>query len=162
MNDAEAIYRVGAYYRQGRHGYPLDRAKGLKLWHQAGELGYVAAYNSIGGAYINGRDVESDKKKAIHYWELAAMRGCIYARHNLGIYEGKEGSMDRAIKHYTIAVRDGNPNSLQLMKRMYENGHATKDDYARALQARQSYLDEIKSDRRDEAAAYDEKKYKYY
>ena len=48
------------------------------------------------------------------------------------------------------------------MKRMHENGHATKDDYTRALQARQSYLDEIKSDRRDEAATYDEKKYKYY
>ena len=32
-------------------------------------------------------------------------------------------------------------------------GHATKDDYAKALRAYQAYLAEIKSDQRDKAAA---------
>ena len=44
---------------------------------------------------------------------------------------------------------------------MYKNGHATKDDYAKALRAHQAYLDEIRSDQRDEAAALD-KYFKYY
>ena len=36
---------------------------------------------------------------------------------------------------------------------MYGYGHATKDDYAEALQSYQAYLDEVKSDQRDQAAA---------
>ena len=44
---------------------------------------------------------------------------------------------------------------------MYSNGHATRDDYAKALQAYQAYLSEIKSNDRDKAAEYDEM-YKYY
>ena len=36
---------------------------------------------------------------------------------------------------------------------MYKNGYATKDDYATALHSYQSYLDEIKSDQRDQAVA---------
>ena len=39
-------------------------------------------------------------------------------------------------------------------------GHATKEDYAQALRAHQAYMDEIRSDQRDKAAA--DKKYKYY
>ena len=41
------------------------------------------------------------------------------------------------------------------------NDHGTKDEYSKALRAYQSYLGEIKSDQRDEAAAYDEE-FKYY
>ena len=44
---------------------------------------------------------------------------------------------------------------------MYMHGDATKDDYIKALQARQAYLDEIKSGQRDEAAACDDD-CKYY
>jgi len=36
---------------------------------------------------------------------------------------------------------------------MYSKGHATKADYTKALQSYQAYLDEIKSDQRDKAAA---------
>ena len=41
------------------------------------------------------------------------------------------------------------------------NGHATKEDYAKALRVYQAYLVEIKSAQRDEAAAYSHE-YKYY
>ena len=37
----------------------------------------------------------------------------------------------------------------------------SKDEYSKVLKAYQSYLDEIKSDQRDAAAAYDEE-FKYY
>ena len=58
--------------------------KALELWHRAVELGYAAAYYSIGYAYYNGKGVEKDNKRAIHYWELAAMGGDATSRHNLG------------------------------------------------------------------------------
>ena len=75
------------------------------------------------------------------------------ARHNLGVHESNRGNFGRAIKHYMIAVESGHNDSLNQIKQMYKDGYATKDDYAKALQAYQSYLDEIKSDERDKAAA---------
>ena len=41
------------------------------------------------------------------------------------------------------------------------NGHATKDHYANALRSRQAYVNEIKSDQRDKAAAFRDG-YRYY
>ena len=106
--------------------------------------------------------MEIDKKKAKHYCELAAIEGDAVARNRLGVIEERAGNKDRALKHWMITARDGVSASLEDIKRMYKEGHATKEDYATSLRAYQEYLDEIKSDQRDEAAAYDEKKYKYY
>ena len=147
----------------GLYGYPQDYTKALELWHRAGELGHIEAYCNIGYAYNNGLGVEIDKKKAKHYWELAAMRGDAKARYNLGaIGEEDEDNVDRSIKHYMIAVAGGNVDSLQRIKLLYTNGHVTKADYTKALQSYQAYLDEIKSKQRDKAAAADEDDYRYY
>jgi len=84
INDAIAIHDVGSYYRDGRNGLPQDHAKACELWHQAVELGFTEGYTNIGFAHNNGEGVEVDKKKAMHYWELAAIGGDVYSRHNLG------------------------------------------------------------------------------
>ena len=95
-----------------------------------------------------------EKKKTRHYYELAAMGGDVNARHNLGVDdEEKEGNWDRALKHWKIAVKDGHGYSLKYIKELYMDGHATKEDYTKALQSYQSYLGEIKSVQRDKAAA---------
>jgi hypothetical protein len=60
-----------------------------------------------------------------------------------------------------IAVKDGSSYSLESIKRLYQNGDVTKEDYAKALQLYQEYLGEIKSPQRDEAAAADDG-YRYY
>ena len=44
---------------------------------------------------------------------------------------------------------------------LYLEGEATEEEYTQALLSYQAYLDEIKSDQRNTAAAYDEA-YKYY
>jgi len=61
-----------------------------------------------------------------------------------------------------IAVRSGDANSLTEIYLLYSNGHATKDDYTKALSLYQKYLHDIKSDLRDEAAEADEEEYRYY
>ena len=154
--DAMAMFNLGYYYAHGLYGSPQDYDKALGLWHRAGELGFAESYYNIGNAYLQGNGVEVDKKKAIHYYELAAMKGDVTARQNLGSFEARAGNFDRAVKHYTIAASDGHSGSLRSMKIIYKEGNATKDDYAKALRAYQTYLDEIKSDQRDEAAAYDD------
>lgn len=92
-------------------------------------------------------------KKAKKYCELAAIGGNVRARHNLGIAEENAHNKDKALRHYMIAVRDGSNDSLKEIHTLYMNGDATKDDYAKALGAYQTYLREIESDQRNEAAA---------
>ena len=79
-----------------------------------------------------------------------------------GWFEEETGNMSRALKHYMIAARGGDDDSLKEIREFYMNGHATKDDYAKALRAHQKYVDGIKSDQRDKAAAFNREKYRYY
>jgi len=175
--DAIAMYNLGCNYAQGVHGFVQDHDKALELWYKAGELGHAESYYNIGCAYDNGRSLEVDKKKAKQYYELAAIKGSVMARFVLGNMEERGGSMDRAIKHYMIAIRgggkdfpfwfrvryDSKDDPLQAVGWLYLDGHATKDDYDKALEADQAYLDEIKSDQRDKAVSVDyDYKYKYY
>jgi len=161
VDDAIATYNQGCDYARGMHGLPQDRDKALELWHRAADLGYAASYCNIGYAYSNGEGVQRDEKKATHYYELAAMVGDVLARYKLGTVEVRAGNYGRALKHYMIAVEGGDNDSLKRIKQMYSYGHATRDDYGKALQAYQEYLVEIKSVDRDKAAAYRED-YKYY
>ena len=161
IGDVVAIHNLAGHYSDGIGGFPLDRKKALELWHRAAELDYIKAYNNIGYAYHNGEGVERDMKKATHYYELAAMGGDVFARYNLGNEEERASNYGRALKHFMIAVGSGDNGSLQQIKELYLDGHATKDDYAKALKAYQAYLGEIKSDQRDKAAEYSDN-YKYY
>ena len=161
VGDAQAIHNLGCSYSSGDGGVPKDPKKAVELWLQAANLGHAEAYYNIGNAYDNGRGAERDAKKAAHYWGLAAMGGDGSSRYNLGRAEFCVGNVNRALKHLTIAVRCGDNESLKQIKQLYSNGFATKNDYAKALRAYQAYLDEIKSDDRDKAAAFDDE-YKYY
>ena len=62
--------------------------------------------------------------------------------------------MNTALKHFMIAAGSGYHDSLKMIKQFYLDGYATRDDYAKALKAYQAYLDEVKSDVRDKAAAF--------
>ena len=59
------------------------------------------------------------------------------------------------------AAGDGHNESVKNIQHLHRNGHATKDDYTKALLAYQKCIDEIRSEQRDKAAAYDDD-YKYY
>jgi len=152
---------MGCNYSDGGLNLPSDHTKALELYHRAADLGNAQSYYNIGIAYRIGRGVERDEKKAEHYYELAAMGGIVTARYNLGVIEGNSGNMDRALKHWMIAVKGGDYNSLKNIKILFSGGNATKDDYANALRLYQAYLDEIRSDQRDKAAAVRDD-YKYY
>jgi len=164
--DVNAINNIGCYYANGMYGFPQDDVKAVELYHRAAKLGSAKSYFNMGNAYEYGKGLEIDKKKAIHYFELAAIAGYVQARHNLGVIEYEVGNMDRSMKHFIIAAGSGSSDSLKAIqkleefKRLYRKGYGTKDDYSKALESYQAYLDEVKSDQRDKAAAAKEK-YKY-
>ena len=82
------------------------------------------------------------------------MGGFAVARHNLGCSKWRAGNWDRALKHFMIAAGDGYSGSVKCIQQMYRDGHATKEDYTKALLAYQKYLEEIRSDQRDKSAAF--------
>ena len=150
---AEAFHLLAAEYAHGTMGLPQDYQKAIELNLKAGELGCSRGYFQVGQAYNSGRGVEVDKKKAKHYFELAAMNGHIKARHNLGCLENEAGNTDRAIKHFIIAARAGHEGSLGNVRTGFMDGWVTKDEYANTLRAYQKIQDEMKSDERDKAAS---------
>jgi len=153
VGDAQAMLSLGRCYHEGTNGFRQDYNKAFELWHRAAELGLTRAYCSVGYSYEHGEGVERNKKKANYYFELGAMEGDVNARYNLGNIEEKAGNMNRALKHFMIAVRAGDNKSLDTIKELYSDGYATKEDYMKALQSYQVYLGEIKSAQRDKAAA---------
>ena len=161
VNDAEAIYNYAHCYASGLSDFPLDKVKALQLWHQAGELGCTRAYDEIAYAYLRGDSVPKDTQLAKYYWMLAAMGGSVSARYNLGIAEQCAGNVDRALRHYKIAVEFGDVESLYQIHQLLLNGHATKYDLLSAFDTRTVYIDMVRSEHRDEAAAYSDE-YKYY
>ena len=157
VGDEYAFSSMGCNYFYGLYGLPKNSAKAMKLLRKAGKVGY----NVIGVAYDYGDGVERDENIARHYYELAAIEGDSTARHNLGASERNAGNYDKALKHFMIAARGGDSRSVKAIQQLYMDGHVTKDQYANSLRSHQAYLNEIKSDQRDKAAAF-KAGYKYY
>ena len=133
---------------------PQHWSKANELLLRAGELGCHKAYYNLGHSYYHGRGMEVDKKKAKYFYELAAMNGDIYARQHLGCIEGKAGNHHRAKKHFILAARSGDKDSLDNVKTGFMHGIVTKDEYENALRAYQSRQDLMKSDDRDKVWAH--------
>ena len=152
-DDSEATYNLGCYYSRGELGLQQDRKKAFALWLRAGELGHAAAYYNIGTDYYNGEEgAERDVKKAKYYHELAAMGGYVNARYNLGCMEEEAGNMSRAVKHWMIAAGAGDDDSLSNIRGCFMSGHASKDDFEKALRAHKESNDEMRSNQREAAA----------
>ena len=131
---------------------PQDWPKSNELLLKAGELGCTEAYNKLGSSYYNGDGVEIDKKKAMHYYELAAMNGNVKARHKLGCMEGEAGNYQRACKHFILAAKAGHEGSLEMVTKGFRSGYITKDEYESTLRAYHESQTEMKSEDRDKAS----------
>ena len=94
--NVDALKFLADSYCTGNNGVERDHAMANKLWLKAGELGCANAYHNLAMSYDLGICVEKDRKKAIYYWELAAMGGDIRARHNMGALEWNAGNHERA------------------------------------------------------------------
>ena len=78
------------------------------------------------------------------------MQGHAQSRCNLGWYEKEKGNYDRAVKHYLISSKLGDKVSLEMIRKMFMVGGATKEQFAQALQGYQDAVEETKSYDRDE------------
>ena len=149
--DAAAMKFLGDKYYFGDLGLTKDVPRAIELWTEAAELGSLGAHYHLGFAYYNGDGVEEDKPKGVHRWQRAAMKGHAESRHHLGVVEFKEGNYDLAARHWMISAKLGHENSLNNIKDMFKEGHATKAQYATALRGYGDAVEEMKSHQREEA-----------
>ena len=129
-----------------------DYKMAFEYWSKAAALGDAVAHYQLSCLYHVGQGVEKDEKKQLHHLEEAAIGGDPMARHNLGCVEEEYGWMDRAVKHFIIASKLGHDESLKKVKNLYNDGYASKEDFAAALRGHQAAVDATKSPEREEAA----------
>ena len=123
-NDPLAYNYLGVYYDNGNLGLPKDVAKAHALWEKGGELGSKEALGNLAGAYDEGDGVRYSTKKARYYYELAAMKGNVASRHNLGCLEQREGNNHQAVKHWLISAAQGGEKSLESIQQEIKEGNA--------------------------------------
>ena len=149
--DAEAINFLGDKYVHGRLGLAKDVPRAIELFIEATELGSLAAHYRLGCRYYNGDGVEEDKQRGIHHWQQAAMKGDVESRHCLGIIEFNNKNYELAVQHWMISAKTGYEKSLNGVKELFKEGHATKAKYAEALRGYGNAVEEMKSPQREEA-----------
>ena len=147
-NDPAAICEMGTIrYSEG------DGDTGIEYWRKAAELGDLTARFQLGSAYVEGKYIKKDMKKAKYHFEIAAIGGNPKARHNLGCFEEDKGNFDRAVKHLMIAINLGYEDSMTLLRTFYKKGRVTKEKLLAAILAYQAAVDSMKSAERDAADA---------
>ena len=150
--DPCAISNLAEQYAQGTVGLQNDVRKAVELWREAAALGSVGSLYNLGISYRNGKGIQEDKTKGLQFYNKAAMKGHVLSRYNLGGLEGQKGNYDRAVRHFLISAKMGHTDSLEMVKKMYIDRRATKEQYADARKGYQEAVEETKSHDRDEAA----------
>eukprot|EP00984_Skeletonema_dohrnii_P023059 scaffold12168_cov74-Skeletonema_dohrnii-CCMP3373.AAC.2 len=154
MKRIEANDPVALRY-QGREQYEKgDYSSAFGYYTRAAGLGDVEAQFQLAHSYQEGHGVEKDRGKEIHHLEEAAIGGHPIARFNLGWNEWNNGNTEKAVKHFIIAVTQGDDESIKNLMFAFKEGYASKDDLAAALRAHQAAVDATKSPQRDAAEAF--------
>jgi tetratricopeptide (TPR) repeat protein len=144
-NDPAALcYRGTKFYQSD------DYDKAIEYWTKASELGIFR----LGWMYLKEEQeegVEKDEDKGIYHWEKAAIGGHPDARCYLGSIEGKNGNMERAVKHSVIAANLGCVTSMKVLLEAYKAGYITKEEYGTTLRTHQAAINATKSPEREAA-----------
>ena len=144
-NDPVAIFKMGSNcYEEG------DYEGAFEYWMKAAALGHIISHYNLSLLYQNG-EVEKDIKKAVYHMEEAAIGGHPLARNNLGCHEEDSERYDRAVKHWIIAAKLGYDDGLEAVKKCFQRGYVSKEDFEAALRGHQAAIEATKSTQREEA-----------
>ena len=152
--DAEAINFLGEQHYYGELGLAKDVPRAIEFWTEAAELGSLDAHCQLGMVCYTGDGVEEDKPRGIRQWQQAAMKGHVQSRDYLGIVEYDSWNHQLAVQHWMISAKMGYEKSLNDIKEMFKEGHATKAQYAEALLGYRDAVEETKSPQREEAKRF--------
>jgi TPR repeat protein len=145
-NDPVALRAKGvACYSGG------DYEGAFEYYSKAAGLGDIEAHYNLTYMYNDGKGVEKDVKKEVYHLEEASIGGHPSARYNLANHEGRNGRIERAMKHYIISAKLGDGQGLDAVKMCFRGGIVSKEDYEAALRGHQAAVDATKSEQREAA-----------
>ena len=152
-----------ALWQEGKKEYDkgdFDRA--FEYWTKAAELGDADAHFKLAELYHFGRGVEKDKEKYIYHLEVAAIGGHPHARYNLGGAEWNSDNIEKAVRHWIIAARQGDDEAIKELMEAFKEGYVEKDILAVALRAHHAAVDATKSPQREAAEEFHRRKREGY
>jgi hypothetical protein len=148
-NDPLALLTKGEqYYREGDHGVVFE------YWSKSAGLGNMEAHYKVSLLYRGGKGVEKDEKKELHHLEEAAIGGHPYARYDLAMKEMRNKRYERTWEHFIIAAKLGLDKALEQVKKGFQMGIVSKEDYEASLRGHQAAIDATKSVQREAAYAF--------
>jgi len=149
-NDTDALCAMARLYSYGQLGVQKDENKAFELYSRAAELGHSSAQHQVALSYLLGKRVEEDEEKSWRHLVVAAKGGSVRARALLGTWESDNGNHFLAYKHWRISTAAGCGESLRLIKREFDGGRVTEDEYDAARRDHQKARDEMQSNERDD------------
>ncbi len=148
-NDPVAIHQMGKKCKDEG-----DYEGAFQYLTKAVEMGDIGAHYNLSVMYSKGEGVERDEKKKSYHLEEAAIGGHPDARYNLGCHTGNAGRIDIAMRHFIIAAKLGFNDALEEVKKGFQRGEVSKEDFEAALRGHQAAVDATKSEQREEAHAF--------
>jgi TPR repeat protein len=148
-NDPVAMREQGSYcYKKG------DYSSAFEYFTKAAKLGDIEANYKLASCFDLGHGIEKDEKKETFHLEEATIGGHPNARFDLGCIEGRNGRIERAVKHLVIAANQGHDESVEMLRNVYAQDTISKENFAAALRAHQAAVDATKSPQREVAEEY--------
>lgn len=90
LEHADAAFRLGALYQQGR-GVEQDHERAVHWYRRAADNGNDSAAFNLGHMYAKGQGVAKDAAAAVGWYERAAGNGNAYAQYALGMIHFQGG-----------------------------------------------------------------------
>ena len=121
LGDKVSCVSLGTYLMFGRNGSTRkDELKGLYCLIKAAELGSPESCVCLGIIFREGIGLSIDMDKAALFDKVAAIRGDVQARHNIGTAEYRVfGNYELGIRHWKISAEAGYQQSLKSLTKVY-------------------------------------------
>lgn len=120
----------------------------------AAELGDVESDHRLSLMHILGQGRSFNTSKFVLHAERAAIGGHNTARYNLGLHEGKNNRVERAIKHFRISAQLGDSDSMKKLFSEYKRSNISRPAIEKVLRKHQYAVEAMKSGNRKAAEEF--------
>ena len=123
-------------------GYDIEFV--WKYLNKALEFGSIAAINTMGNCYLNGKNInnEINEEKALEYYLKASEYGYVYAYNNIGLYYERKNNIDMALKYFKLSADMENSWALNKVGEYLRKKGELEDAYFYYLKSIEAPLSE--------------------
>ena len=144
---------LGGFHARGQ-SVQRDLKMAFRLRTRAAGMGHPEAAAYRAKCYRTAYFVDTDREEEIKWLRIAAKRGYVKSRVELGICDMQNTSYASGIAHFVAAAEQGCKEGVDEIRECYTLNLVSKDTFTNALRAYQAAQLEMKSDGRDNCGEY--------